>query len=59
MNRVVEWQLGHPNGIEEECKTWLQEENVRKALGDLPTAADEDGSGQRKKRKVAKESTAT
>jgi hypothetical protein len=58
MNRVVEWQLDHPNGNEEECKMWLQEENARKALGDLPTA-DKDHFGQKKKRKIAKESTAT
>jgi hypothetical protein len=58
MSRVVEWQLGHPNGNEEGCKTWLQEENARKALGELP-AADKDHSSQRKKRKIAKESTAT
>jgi len=57
MSQVVAWQLEHPEGSVEDCKSWLQKENDRKTWGELPTV-DADRVNKRKRRKVVTDSTA-
>ncbi|KIM33013.1 hypothetical protein M408DRAFT_14571 [Serendipita vermifera MAFF 305830] len=56
VERVIEWQLEHPNGTVEECKSWLQQQHTIGALGNLPPMVGELPD-RRKKRKVASENT--
>eukprot|EP00246_Nothoceros_aenigmaticus_P010899 TRINITY_DN2787_c0_g1_i1.p1 TRINITY_DN2787_c0_g1~~TRINITY_DN2787_c0_g1_i1.p1 ORF type:complete len:367 (-),score=55.66 TRINITY_DN2787_c0_g1_i1:630-1730(-) len=30
MDRVIKWQLAHPDGTQEDCKDWFQEENSKR-----------------------------
>ena len=56
LDRVIEWQLGHPNGTKTECEVWLRGEHAAGTLISEPIAArrsDGNGGSVNKKAKLA------
>lgn len=61
MDRVVEWQLGHPEQDRDACATWLKEEQAAGRLapaGDFAKEAKRSGKQDGKPKKKAKISEA-